>query len=145
MPWWGWMVIGALLLGAELFVIEAEFYLVFIGVSAFLVGVLAMLVPGLPLWAHWLIFAAVALALMVLFRQRVYRALRQGVPGLKADFIGDELRVAQALAPGESCRMEVRGSTWEVSNVGAVHIPAGGRVTVVAVQGLTLRVEGARE
>jgi hypothetical protein len=33
MPWWGWMVIGALLLGAELMVIEAEFFLVFIGVS----------------------------------------------------------------------------------------------------------------
>lgn len=34
MPWWGWIVIGALLLGAELMVIEAEFFLVFIGVAA---------------------------------------------------------------------------------------------------------------
>lgn len=140
MPWWGWMVIGALLLGAELFVIEAEFYLVFIGVSALLVGGLTVALPGIPLWAHWLIFAALALASMVFFRQRVYRAVRGNVPGLKDDFIGDELRLGQALLPGDSCRMEIRGSTWEVRNTGSAPIPAGGRGRVVAVQGLVLRV-----
>ena len=145
MPWWGWMVIGALLLGAELFVIEAEFYLVFVGVSALLVGALTMAVSGIPLWAHWLIFAGLALASMVQFRQRVYSALRKNVPGLKDDFVGDEIRIVQALPPGESCRMEIRGSTWEVHNSGTTPIPAGGRALVSAVQGLVLRVEAVRD
>jgi len=30
MPWWGWIIFGALLLGSELMFIDAAFYLVFI-------------------------------------------------------------------------------------------------------------------
>jgi membrane protein implicated in regulation of membrane protease activity len=140
MPWWGWTVIGILLLGAELFFIEAEFYLVFVGVSAVLVGLLTAAVE-IPPWAHWFIFAGLALVSMVFFRKRVYAALRKSAPGLKEDFIGDELRIARDLAPGESCRMEIRGSTWEIRNSGPTAIPAGGSATVVAVHGLVLRVE----
>ena len=43
MTWWSWMVLGALLLGAELFAIDAQFYLVFLGVSAILVGLASLL------------------------------------------------------------------------------------------------------
>ena len=42
MPWWGWLVVGALLLGVEMFVIDAQFYLVFLGVAAALVGLLGL-------------------------------------------------------------------------------------------------------
>ena len=34
MTWWGWMILGAVMLGAELFAVDAQFYLVFLGVSA---------------------------------------------------------------------------------------------------------------
>ena len=34
MTWWAWMILGAVLLGAELFAVDAQFYLVFLGVSA---------------------------------------------------------------------------------------------------------------
>ena len=34
MAWWSWMVLGAVLLAAELFAVDAQFYLVFLGVSA---------------------------------------------------------------------------------------------------------------
>lgn len=144
MPWWGWIVIGALLLGAELMVIEAEFFLVFIGVSALILGGTVLALPWIPLWAQWLLFAAIALASMVLFRKRVYTALRAQLPGLKDDFVGDELRIPEALAPGEVCRMEIRGSTWQVRNTGAVAIPAGGKARVTAVAGIGLQVEAAQ-
>ena len=55
------MVIGALLLGAELMVIEAEFFLVFIGVSALIVGATVLVLAWIPLWAQWLLFAGIAL------------------------------------------------------------------------------------
>ena len=42
MPWWGWFVLAAALLAVELFVIDAQFYLVFLGVSAALVGLLGL-------------------------------------------------------------------------------------------------------
>ena len=79
MAWWTWIVIGALLLGAELFFIEAEFYLVFIGVAAILSGLLALNAPDLPLWTEWIVFATLSIVSMVLFRRRVYTALRPQV------------------------------------------------------------------
>ncbi|TDJ16346.1 MAG: NfeD family protein, partial [Deltaproteobacteria bacterium] len=39
MVWWQWIVLGVVLLGAEMMV-DAEFYLVFLGVSALTVGLL---------------------------------------------------------------------------------------------------------
>ena len=66
MPWWGWMGIGMLLLAAELFIIEADFYLVFLGVAAALTGLLGLAVPGMPPWLQWLAFAVLSLVLMVL-------------------------------------------------------------------------------
>ena len=38
MPWWGWIVVGVVLLAAELLAIEAQFYLVLLGVAALLTG-----------------------------------------------------------------------------------------------------------
>ena len=34
MPWWGWITIGAILLGSEMLLIDAQFYLVFLGLAA---------------------------------------------------------------------------------------------------------------
>ena len=144
MPWWGWIVIGALLLGAELMVIEAEFLLVFLGVAALILGGTGRGPPWIPLWAQWLRFAGSARASMVLFRKRLYTALRAQAPGLKDDFVGDELRIPEALPPGEVCRMEIRGSTWQVRNTGSVAIPAGGKARVTAVAGIGLQVEAAQ-
>lgn len=145
MPWWSWMVVGVLLLGAELFVVEAEFFLVFIAVSALLTGGAVVLVEGLPLWSHWLIFAVLAVVSMVFFRKRVYAAIRPSIAGLKDDFIGDEVRLAVELPPGESGRVELRGTTWQVRNDGSGTIAAGGKGRIVAVEGVALRVVPADE
>ena len=51
MPWWAWLVLGIALLGVEMFVIDAQFYLVFIGLSAAVVGLLGLVGVGLPAWA----------------------------------------------------------------------------------------------
>ena len=54
MTWWGWLVLGIGLLGVEMFVIDAQFYLVFIGVSAAVVGLLGLAGIGMPEWLQWL-------------------------------------------------------------------------------------------
>ena len=51
MLWWGWIVLGVAILGAEMFVIDAQFYLVFIGLSAVIVGLTDLLGLALPEWA----------------------------------------------------------------------------------------------
>ena len=38
MQWWTWMILGILLLATELFAIDAQFYLVFLGAGALVVS-----------------------------------------------------------------------------------------------------------
>ena len=72
MPWWGWMMTGTLLFGAEMLGVSAQFYLVFVGAAALVVGLLGMAGVALPEWAQWITFAVVALICMALFRARLY-------------------------------------------------------------------------
>ena len=118
MPWWGWMGIGMLLLAAELFIIEADFYLVFLGVAAALMGLLGLAVPGMPPWLQWLAFAVLSLVLMVLFRKRVYRMLRREVADMPNDMLREQVSLPEGLPVDGSCRVELRGSTWTARNVG---------------------------
>ncbi len=141
MTWWGWMVIGILLLGAELFIIEADFFLVFLGAAAIVTGLTGIVMPGLPEWAQWLIFAVLAVVSMVLFRKRVYRLLRREVPDMANDMLREHLKLPVGLPVDGTCRVELRGSTWTVRNVGTEAIPPGVNVRIVGVDGVTLRVE----
>lgn len=96
MPWWGWVTVGALLLVAEMSIVDLEFYLVFLGVSALIVGLLDLAGVGMPFWMQWLVFAVLAIVSLVVFRQRLYKALRPppegevqiGVDGDRAVAIG---------------------------------------------------------
>jgi membrane protein implicated in regulation of membrane protease activity len=139
MSWWGWVVIGAILLGAELFVVEADFYLVFLGISAVLVGLIA---TPMPMWAQWLTFAAVSLVSMLFFRRRVYRMVHRGSKGLEDNLVGKIVRLPERVAPGESCRVEHHGSTWTARNEGATAVEAGSKARVTGVDGVVLRVQG---
>ena len=141
MTWWGWMVVGMLLLAAELFIIEADFYLVFLGAAAILTGLTAFAAPELPQWMQWLIFAGLALVSMVFFRRRVYRLLRREVPDMANDMLSEHLTLPVGLPVDGTCRVELRGSTWTARNVGAVPIPPGVNVRIVGVDGVTLRIE----
>jgi membrane protein implicated in regulation of membrane protease activity len=140
MPWWGWIALGTILLGAEMALIDADFYLVFIGLSALLVGLADLLGINLPAWAEFLVFAALAGASMILFRRRLYLLVRGGAKGVETVPTGDPVRVETALDAGETGRVAYRGSTWTAENVGAELIPAGGVATIERVDGTVLKV-----
>ena len=80
MPWWGWIVVGTLLLGAELFVIPTDFFLVFLGTSAIAVGAIAWTGLVGSASVEWLLFAALSVISLVFFRAR----FAPGVPALCA-------------------------------------------------------------
>ena len=141
MPWWGWIGVGMLLLAVELFFIEADFYLVFLGVAAVLTGLLGWAVPAMPAWGSWASFAVIALVSMVFFRKRVYRRLRREVPDLANDILRERVDLPTGLPAGGTGRVELRGSTWTVRNVGSLPIAPGGQARVVDVDGITLNVE----
>ncbi len=140
MVWWGWMILGLVLLGAEMGFLDAAFFLVFLGVSALFVGSLKLAGVPMPMWVEWVVFAAASLTSMVFFRKRVYTLVRGGAKGLTDPLIGEFVTLNEGLSPNESTRAEHRGSTWTVRNSGAVAISAGQDVRIVSVDGLVLKV-----
>ncbi len=141
MPWWAWIVLGIGLLGVELLLVDAQFYLVFIGLSAAAVGLLGLAGVNLPEWAQWLAFAVLALVTMLTFRKRVYEMLRSGIGQVDERLtVGDRVPVSSRLEPGQSARVEYRGSSWTARNTGGVTIEAGREAVIDGVEGLTLHV-----
>lgn len=140
MTWWTWMILGAVLLCAELFAVDAQFYLVFLGVSAALVGLASLIGIPMPEWGQWLAFAIVSLFFFFTFRKTLYTKLRGGGEQYDSSPRGKSVRIIDELAPGADGRTEYRGSKWNVVNVGSAPIAAGTRARVVEVDGLTLHV-----
>jgi membrane protein implicated in regulation of membrane protease activity len=140
MAWWSWAVIGTLLLCAELFAIDAQFYLIFIGAGAIVVGLIGLVGVDLPVWAQWLLFAVLSIVAMVTVRRQLYEKLRlQSTPPVDTD-VNRRVVITQELPPGRSGRVEYRGSGWTAVNVGDRVIPAGSEVRIESVDGLTLNV-----
>jgi membrane protein implicated in regulation of membrane protease activity len=140
MPWWVWIIVGAILLGSELAFIDAQFYLVFFGTAAILVGMIGLGGITLPDWAQWLIFAGLSIASMVFFRRQLYDMLRKNTAQMHRGPAGEEVTVTIDLAPGASCRVDYRGSTWTAQNNSDHTIPADSRARIVRVDGLTLQI-----
>jgi membrane protein implicated in regulation of membrane protease activity len=144
MPWWGWLVVGAALLASEMFLLDAQFYLMFLGVSAALVGLFGWAGVDLPEWAEWLSFATLSLVTMIAFRQRVYQLVK-GRTGFVEERVtlGDRVVIPATLSAGETCRVDYRGSTWSARNVGEQGIEAGREAIIAHVDGLTLHVKSS--
>ena len=141
MTWWMWLVLGAVILGAELVAIDAQFYLVFMGIAAALVGLAELFGINMPDWMEWTTFAVLSLIFFFTFRQTLYEKIRGGVEGFRETLDGDTVRIREDLAAGAEARIEFRGSKWTTRNVGGDTIAAGSRARVVRVDGLTLHVE----
>lgn len=145
MPWWGWLIGGIALLGIEMFLIEAEFYLVFIGASAVVVGLLGLAGVDMPSWVQWLVFAAVAIFSLLAFRQRVYAVVKGRVGEVRERITsGDRVVVPVQLEPGQTCRVEYHGTTWSARNVDATAIAAGSEAVISDSDGLVLHLKAAQ-
>lgn len=140
MAWWVWAIAGLLLLGTELF-IPLDFFVFFLGVAA--LGVSGTSVLGLVTTTsgQLLLFSILAVLTTVGLRAplvaRLRRAQETGV-GIE-NLIGEVAILADALAPGEVGRAELRGTVWSVRSEHAP-LPAGRRCRVARVEGLVLWV-----
>ena len=139
MPWWGWIVVGAVLLAAELFIIPTDFFLVFLGVAAFAVGLIGFVGVELPQWAQWATFATLAVLSLVFFRGWL-RARWPKTTRVDDTLVGEIATAREPLGVGVSGRIELRGATWSARNAGDVALAPGDRARVERVEGLTLHV-----
>ena len=140
MPWWGWVVGGAVLVALELTAADLAFYLIFMGVPAILVGVLQLAGADLPQWGQWLLYAVLALSSMVLFRERLYKRLRGHLPGFDNSATGQIVDVTETVAQGGQTRVRLRGTQWAARNVGPIEIAAGSQARVAGGDGTILEI-----
>jgi membrane protein implicated in regulation of membrane protease activity len=139
MTWWGWIIAGAILLGAELSFVNAQFYLVFIGSAAILTGLTTLVVP-LWSWVQWALFAVLAIVSMVTFRSRLYHRFNRAWPKVDTGPAGGLITLKEPLGAGESCQAEYCGAFWTVRNDSDTPIPSGSRARIARVQDLTLLI-----
>jgi membrane protein implicated in regulation of membrane protease activity len=141
MPWWGWVVVGAVLLGAEI-VVPTDFYLVFLGLSAIAVGFLGVVGLEGPPWVQWALFGLFSVVSLVFFRRHVRARFTQSGSDPRVDdtLVGEVATVQETLAPGSTGRAELRGTTWTVRNAEPTPLPAGSRARVERVEGLLLHL-----
>jgi membrane protein implicated in regulation of membrane protease activity len=141
MPWWGWIIFGAVLLGSELLIVDAGFYFVFIGIAAALTGLIGLAGIGLEPWLQWVVFSIIALVSMVLFRKKLYDKLRGSAVGYETGPSGEIVTVEQTLQPGESGRLAYRGTEWTVVNSSEQVMEQGQHVQISSVESLTLKLD----
>jgi membrane protein implicated in regulation of membrane protease activity len=141
MAWWSWMLLGLLLLGSELLVVDAAFFLVFIGFAALVMGTLSLFGLALDPSMQWLLFSVLALVSMVLFRKRLYQKLRGSTPDYGDGLAGERIVIDTALDPGQTSRQHFRGTQWTIVNRGAARVEQNTEVTIDSTEGLTIVIK----
>ena len=140
MPWWCWIAVGALLLAAEA-VLTTDFFLVFFGVGPLVVGLVMLAGLHPPVWAQWLLFAALSLTSLVLLRPRLRRTLGKDRTVGHTELVGEVVIAGEELPANGIGQGQLRGTVWRIHNAGQQSLHAGQRCRVASVEGLMLHVE----
>ena len=139
---WHWFGFGLALLAIEL--LGAAGYLLWLGISALLVG---LVLTWLPLswqmqWASFGVFSLVTTWLW--WRRQLYADQKsddsRDLNQKSKQLIGQELILEEDIPAGK-CRIKIADTTWSASSEEA--LTAGTKVRVTQVKGITLVIEAA--
>lgn len=141
MPWWGWILVGFLLLGGEMLT-PGGFYLLFFGLAGILVGLLGLGGIVLPAWGQWLLFSALSIGATLFFRKPLLERLQKRMPPPHGEELEGEIAMpVDAILPGAVGKAELRGTSWNARNASSRPLAAGERCRVVGMDGLQLLLE----
>ena len=139
MEWWIWILIGLLLVLAEL-VTPGGFYFIFFGAGAVGVGILAGLDVAGPVWLQVVLFSVLSVGALWLFREKLLR-LTQTAPREPIDnLIGETAVAVDEISINAIGKAELRGASWSARNVGDQPLARGERCKVERVEGLMILV-----
>ena len=138
MEWWQWLAGGLGLIVLEV-VTPSGFFVIFFGIGALTVGILARLAIVEAWWLQWLLFTVLSVVYLLLFRGRL-KSLVPMPPPTVDSLVGVLATAQEHLLPGLVGRVEVRGSAWSARNTSDVTLETGQRCRVVTVDGLLLTV-----
>lgn len=143
--WWHWVAVGLVLALLEL-AAPGGFYVIFFGLAAIVIGLAVFFGVSGPLWMQLLLFSVLSAVFLMAFRNPLMKRMRldRGTDDID-NLTGEPARALEDFGPGESGKVELRGSTWSARNGSTDAIARGARVRVVAVDRLTVVVipEGA--
>jgi membrane protein implicated in regulation of membrane protease activity len=139
-PFWGWLVLTCLLLAVEAMIAPAGFFLC-LGTAAGAMALTTFVLPAIS----WLWAVSLYSALSVLFCWIWWTFLRKGPDTAEKDALNEKTRQLQgykgvleeAIKNGRG-RLRINDSDWPVE--ADRDYPAGTRVKVTAVRGITLTV-----
>ena len=143
MAWWVWIIGGVLLCLAEM-ATPGAFYLLFFGVAALVVGVLAWAGLVDTTWVQFLLFTIISIVSLVLFRRTLTERLNPEEPAAKINTLEGASGTALEDIPAQGTgKVEVRGTGWNAVNMGESPIEQGQACVVERVEGVSLWVRGA--
>lgn len=138
---WNWVVLGLLLLGAE--ILAPGFFLIWIGIAAVIVGAVSLALWDASFWnwqAQVLVFLALALISAFAGRALMKRGDVSDEPLLNrrgAQMIGEMTTLREAIVNGRG-RVKIGDTTWSVSGP---DLDAGTKVRVTGAADMKLTVE----
>lgn len=139
--WWHWIVIGFLLVLGEM-ASAGGFYVIFFGVAALLVGILAAFGMAGPTWLQLLLFSVLSITSLALFRSPLLKWMQLDPQRPAVDPLIGEIGITQEdIVAGGVGRLELRGTSWSGRNATSSALVRGTRCRVVRVEGLMLHVE----
>ncbi len=139
MEWWLWLAGGLALVVAEL-ATPSGFFILFFGLGALTVGVLASLGVVDSPWLQWLLFTVLSVVYLMIFRGRLQSRFQMPAPPNVDSLVGVLAVARERLSPGLVGRVEVRGAPFSGRNTSDSILEAGQRCKVVSVEGLLLAV-----
>jgi membrane protein implicated in regulation of membrane protease activity len=138
---WGWIMLGLALVGGEM--LAPGVFLLWLGLAALVTGAVVGL-TGLAWQGAWLVFAALAVASVLL--GRVVTRHRSDEPDTASglndrgrQLIGRVFKLEATMTGGEG-RIRIGDSSWRVTGP---ELLAGTEIRIVRVDGATLVVEKA--
>jgi hypothetical protein len=141
MSWWIWLLLGLVLVLAEVLT-PGGFALLLFGAAALLTGFVAATGVLTMWWAQWVLFAFLSIIMLLALRQPLMRALKPpAVSGEIDTLVGETAHAAREIGVNEVGTAELRGTSWTVRNVGLAALAKGQRCKVEKVDGLMLYVK----
>jgi len=132
-------VLGLVLLLGEM-VTPGGFYILFFGIGAIIVGVLAGFNVAGPVWFQVIVFSGLSLITFWLFRQRLVQSTHRNGPDRVDSLIGEMAVITEDIPARGIGKAEMRGTSWSAHNISEQSLARGQRCRVERVEGLTIYV-----
>jgi membrane protein implicated in regulation of membrane protease activity len=137
---WYWLIAAVIMIILEM-VLPAAYFL-WMGVSAFVVGLLLYLVPTMPLLIQVVIFGVLSIVTLILYkRHQKANPIVNDEPNLNRrgeQYVGRLFTLEEAIVNGVG-KVKVDDSIWKVSC--STDMPAGMKVRVISIDGTIFNVE----